>query len=79
MVNHRRRTGLDSIAAHRPRFLDAPTLDSRSPQQSSPYPLLPSSYRQAPGTRHIRWQNCNVLLDDCLSLLAHIQRQFPKV
>jgi len=78
VANHRRETGLDSLAANPPRLPHVPASGPRCPPPSSPDPLGLWSCRQAPGTHHIFAQNPGVILGDCLGSPFHVRKRFPR-
>jgi len=78
VANHRRQTGLDSIAANPPGLPHVRAPGPRCPRRSSPDPLGLWSRRQAPGTHHIFAQNHGVVLGDSLSLPSHVRKGFPR-
>jgi len=78
VANHRRKTGLDSIAANPPGLPHVPAPGPRSPPRSSPDPLGLWSRRQASGTHHIFAQNHGVVLGDCLGSPLHVRKWFPR-
>jgi len=78
VANHRRQTGLDSIAANPPGLPNFPSPGPRSPPRSSPDPLGLWSRLQAPGTHHIFVQNCGDAFGDCLGLPLNVRKPFPR-
>jgi len=78
VANHRRQTGLDSIAANPPGLPHVPAPGPRSSPPSSPDPLELWSLCQVPGTHDIFAQNHGVGLGNCLGSPLHVSKRFPR-
>jgi len=72
VANHRRQTGLDTIATNPPGLPHLPAPGPRSPLQSSPDSLGLWSSCQVPDTHDIFAQNHGGVLSDCLSSPLHV-------
>jgi len=78
VANHRRETGLDSVAANPPGLPPVPAPGPRSPPRSSPDPLGLWFRRQAPGTHHIFTQDHGIVLGNCLGSPLPVRKRFPR-